>query len=103
MSDRMEELWAAVCSVPKGRVASYGAIGRSLRYPMSGRQVGFSMMRCPPDVPWWRVLAQTGRLVIQKRSPHLAHEQRARLEEEGVRFEGDAVAPEHFWDPLALQ
>jgi methylated-DNA-protein-cysteine methyltransferase-like protein len=102
MSEPLEELWNLARSVPEGMVASYGMLGRSMRHPMSGRQVGFSMARCPSDVPWWRIVAQTGQLVVHKRNPLLAAEQRARLEAEGVRFEGDLVAPEHFCDPNLL-
>lgn len=102
MSDRLEDLWELVRSVPVGMVASYGTIGRSLRQPMNGRQVGFLIARCPPDVPWWRIVAQTGQLVVHKRNPLLAAEQRVRLEAEGVRFEGDIVAPEHFCDPALI-
>jgi alkylated DNA nucleotide flippase Atl1 len=57
------------------------------------------MARCPDDLPWWRVVAKTGVLPVGKRDPRLAWEQRDQLLSEGVRFEGDKVAEEAFWEP----
>ncbi len=84
--DGLEELWSVVKSIPKGRVASYGDIGRRLRNPASGFLVGRWMAQAPPDVPWWRVIAKSGEIVLNTRSPHLAAEQEQRLREEGVPF-----------------
>jgi methylated-DNA-protein-cysteine methyltransferase-like protein len=82
--NRLDDLWAVVTSIPRGRCASYGDVGRALRNPASGRLVGMWMASCPQGVPWWRVVAKSGELPIHKRSPHLAREQALRLESEGV-------------------
>ncbi|MCW5939458.1 MAG: MGMT family protein [Fimbriimonadaceae bacterium] len=95
----LEEVWNVVRSIPLGRVASYGAIGRALRPPLSGRIVGRFMARCPGDVPWWRVVAQTGELPVGKRDPRLEMEQREILAGEGVPMTQGVVAPEAFWEP----
>lgn len=78
------ELWEVIRSIPAGRVASYGAVGRALRYPASGRLVGRWMHDCPEEVPWWRVVAKDGRLPIWKVDPNLETVQVLRLREEGV-------------------
>jgi methylated-DNA-protein-cysteine methyltransferase related protein len=91
MSPLIEELWQVVRSVPPGRCASYGAVGRSLSRPVSGFLVGRWMASCPPDVPWWRIVGKDGRLPVWKRDPGLGSDQRALLEREGVSFIGDHV------------
>jgi methylated-DNA-protein-cysteine methyltransferase-like protein len=84
--DSLDDLWRVVRDIPAGRVASYGDVGRLLRQPATGYLVGRWMAQAPPDVPWWRVVAQSGQLVTSKRSPHLAAEQERLLREEGVPF-----------------
>lgn len=91
LGDRLSELWALVASVPPGRVATYGDVGRELTPPASGFLVGKWMAMAPPTVPWWRIVARDGTLALAKRSPSLASEQRVRLEAEGVPFDGDRV------------
>ncbi|MCX7798962.1 MAG: MGMT family protein [Fimbriimonadales bacterium] len=88
---RRDELWQVVRSIPTGRVASYGDCGRELIPPVSGLIVGKWMALAPADVPWWRVVARDGRLVVGRRDPRLAAVQRSLLEAEGVPFEGDRV------------
>ncbi|MER3413681.1 MAG: cysteine methyltransferase [Armatimonadota bacterium] len=84
--ETLDDLWRVVRGIPVGRVASYGDVGRLLREPASGYLVGRWMAQAPPDVPWWRVVAQSGQLVTSKRSPDLAAEQERLLREEGVPF-----------------
>lgn len=99
---RLEELWLVVRRIPRGFVASYGAVGRSLERPVSGLVVGKWMARAPEGVPWWRVVAADGRIVLSKRDPALGAAQRALLEREGVQFLDDKVAPSSFIPPEAL-
>jgi len=91
LRDRLSELWSVVSSVPPGRVASCGDVGRELAPPASGFLVGKWMAMAPPTVPWWRIVARDGTLALAKRSPSLASEQRRLLEAEGVPFVGDRV------------
>lgn len=95
----LQPLWDVVRRIPRGRVASYGAVGQALPTPASGYMVGRWMASCPPDVPWWRVVAKDGRLPVNKRSPELAHEQRERLIAEGVPMLAEGVALDAFLDP----
>ena len=98
-SPQLKSLWKVVRSIPKGRVASYGAVGRALLNPCSGFLVGRWMASCPEGVPWWRVVNAKGYLPIGKRSPALAIEQRRLLEREKVRFDGDTIGKTFFWEP----
>lgn len=98
-SPQLESLWAAVRSIPRGKVASYGAVGRALKNPCSGFLVGRWMHSCPPDVPWWRVVNAKGHLPIGKKSPALAIEQRHLLEKEKVKFDDDTIRESYFWEP----
>lgn len=86
MSRRLE-LWRIVKSVPPGRIATYGDCGRELSIPVSGLIVGKWLAQAPSDVPWWRVVARDGSLVVGKRDPRLAAIQRRLLEAEGVPFQ----------------
>lgn len=100
---QLDGLWSVVKSVPIGRVASYGAVGRALDHPASGYFVGKWMAMCPDDdTPWWRIVNAKGELPINKRDPNMAHEQRTRLEKEGVTFTEGVIDKECFWDPSSL-
>lgn len=87
----MEDLIALLASIPRGKVASYGAVGRQLSSPATGYQVGRWMAQCPPGLPWWRVVGKNGELRTANRDPHLADEQRRLLGDEGIKLEGDRV------------
>ncbi len=91
VSKSLDELWETVRAVPAGYVTSYGAVGRSLSRPVSGYLVGRWMAAAPEGVPWWRVVTKSGGLAINKRDPHMALDQRRRLEGEGVGFVGELV------------
>lgn len=83
-------VYAAVRSIPSGRVATYGQVAELVEeYTVSARAVGQIMAFCPPDVPWHRVVGARGTLPIHRRDPGMAREQRRRLEAEGVEFETD--------------
>jgi methylated-DNA-protein-cysteine methyltransferase-like protein len=96
-TSRIAELWDLVRQVPPGRCTSYGCIGRLLTNPVSGLLVGKWMAWAddsdfdPDAVPWWRVCAADGSLVIARRDPNLGIQQRSRLEAEGVPFIDDRV------------
>ena len=96
----LDELWNLVRSIPAGKVASYGAVGAALKNPASGFMVGRWMAQCPEGVPWWRVVAKTGSLPIEKVNPYLEMDQRRLLEREGVSFIDDTVdMSSHSWLP----
>ncbi|MCI1935312.1 MAG: MGMT family protein [Bifidobacteriaceae bacterium] len=82
-----ERVYAAVRCIPKGSVATYGQIARSIGAPRCARLVGFALHRNPyqGEVPCHRVVFADGGL-----APGFAfggpEEQRALLEGEGVVF-----------------
>lgn len=90
-SNGKEELFALVAKVPVGAVVSYGDLGQVLSNRVSGLVIGHWMGSCPEGLPWWRVVAKDGRLVVFKRDPSFALAQRQLLENEKVAFNGDLV------------
>ena len=88
----LQELRRAVRKIPRGRVATYGAVARAAGYPGAARQVAWALHQCGPAVPWHRVVGAGGRILL---SGTAGQEQRIRLEHEGVRFRGRCVDMGH--------
>ena len=65
-------------AIPPGEVTTYGEVAAEAGYPGAARAVG-NIMRTVPGLPWWRVIAASGRLV-----PGLEMEHTQRLRSEGV-------------------
>ncbi len=83
-----------VRQIPRGRVASYGAVARAAGFPGRARQVAWALRGAPgsADLPWQRVVGAGGWI----RLPHQAGlEQRLRLQAEGVTFAGTRARMEH--------
>ena len=78
---------ATILKIPRGKVASYGAVARAAGYPGAARQVVWAL-RQSHGLPWHRVLASGGRIALPGES---GFEQRLRLEGEGVQFNGSRV------------
>jgi methylated-DNA-protein-cysteine methyltransferase-like protein len=82
-----ERIYAAVRSIPTGRVATYGQIAK-LVGGCSAQMVGFALAGLPENsgVPWQRVVNVKGMI-----SPHGfgygSAMQRSILEEEGIQFD----------------
>jgi len=80
--------YAVVRRVPRGRVATYGAVAREAGLPGRARQVGYALAALPDghDVPWHRVVNARGE--VSRRSAAVGYErlQQSLLEAEGVRF-----------------
>ena len=88
----LERIWRAVAAIPRGEVASYGAIARRAGAPRRARLVGHALKVAPAglDLPWHRVLNAQGRISLPAGSK--AHRtQRRLLEEEGVVFRNGRV------------
>jgi methylated-DNA-protein-cysteine methyltransferase-like protein len=67
-----------IVAIPPGEVTTYGEVAAEAGYPGAARAVG-NIMRTVPGLPWWRVIAASGRLV-----PGLEVEHTQRLRSEGV-------------------
>ena len=72
-----------VRTVPMGWVTTYGDIAERLGSRSVARHVGFALAALPEnhDVPWWRVVASTGRL---SQAPEAAAQQAQYLSDEGL-------------------
>jgi methylated-DNA-protein-cysteine methyltransferase-like protein len=80
MMDRSFEdaVTEVIVAIPPGEVTTYGEVATEAGYPGAARAVG-NIMRTVPGLPWWRVIAASGRLV-----PGLEVEHTQRLRSEGV-------------------
>lgn len=77
----------AILKIPRGKVATYGAVARAAGFPGAARQVVWAL-RGAHGLPWHRVLAAGGRIALPGEA---GFEQRMRLETEGVTFSGSRV------------
>jgi len=87
-----EEVYALVRRIPRGKVATYGAVAALLGKPRGARQVGYALAAlrgARHDVPWQRVLGARprGRAAISILDPMGAAVQEAKLRQEGIRFD----------------
>lgn len=91
-SDAEAKVRRVVSAIPPGRVATYGEVAREAGLGRQARFVGRVMAHLPRGsrVPWHRVLCAGGRLAFEPGSAAYLR-QRARLEQEGVRFRGHVV------------
>lgn len=79
MSELEEAVAEVIGGLRAGDVVSYGWVAAEAGYPGRARAVGRFLRGQDDDLPWWRVVRADGRLVAPS-----AHEQAARLREEGV-------------------
>jgi methylated-DNA-protein-cysteine methyltransferase-like protein len=78
-----------ILSIPKGKVATYGAVAAAAGYPLYHRAVARLLRTEPPNrLPWQRVVGAGGQIKLPFES---GAEQRLRLQMEGVTFRGRRV------------
>ncbi len=89
-----------VRKIPRGKVVTYGQVAQALGAPRAARTVGWAMRACNDDVPWHRVVNAHGKISVRPTNGY--HEQRARLKEEGVKFnrEGKIDLKKYGWKKL---
>jgi methylated-DNA-protein-cysteine methyltransferase-like protein len=99
----LEAIWHAVCTIPRGRVSTYGAVARAAGLPGRARQAGFALRVAGDELnlPWHRVVGAGGRIVFP-RSSHAHREQTRRLRAEGVRVADGRVARAALIEPDEL-
>jgi methylated-DNA-protein-cysteine methyltransferase related protein len=61
MKDFSEEVAAVLLRLESGDVVSYGEVAEEAGFPGAARAVG-NLVRSTPGLPWWRVVAKSGRL-----------------------------------------
>jgi methylated-DNA-protein-cysteine methyltransferase-like protein len=75
---------AVIVAIPAGEVMTYGEIAVEAGFPGAARAVGNVLRDCEDGMPWWRVVAASGRLV-----PGHEKEHARRLRGEGVALNAD--------------
>jgi methylated-DNA-protein-cysteine methyltransferase-like protein len=83
-----DEMRAVIRKIPKGKVATYGAVARAAGFPDAARQAAWALRDSDGKLPWHRVLAAGGRIALRGSA---GLDQRVRLESEGVQFRGGRV------------
>lgn len=79
---------AVLRALPSGHVVTYGEVAAEAGHPGAARAVG-TVLRGVGGVPWWRVVASTGRV-----NPNAVGEATSRLRAEGVEVrDGRVVRP----------
>lgn len=79
-----QRILAAIRAVPRGQVASYGAIARRAGLPGRARLVARVLgQNDDPALPWHRILRSDGRIAFPADTPAF-QEQSQRLRAEGV-------------------
>jgi methylated-DNA-protein-cysteine methyltransferase-like protein len=78
MKDFGEEVATVLERLEPGEVVSYGDVAEEAGFPGAARAVG-NLVRSTPGLPWWRVVAKSGRL-----APGLEQRQTELLRSEGV-------------------
>jgi methylated-DNA-protein-cysteine methyltransferase-like protein len=86
MEDRERRIVAVILALGPGEVTTYGDIADVAGYPKRARLVGRILAKTSLDVPWWRVVDVTGRLV-----PGHEREQAQLLRAERVVVRGGRV------------
>lgn len=96
MAEMKKDVLAVVCSIPKGRVVTYGAIGRFLT--ISPRHVAFILAGLSRTearaVPWHRVVSAGGWLNRDRKAGDRAQERR--LQREGVVIENQRLRLQEY-------
>jgi len=82
-----DDIREVVMSIPSGVVMTYGEVALESGYTGASRAVGHLLARGDGDLPWWRVVTVSGRLVPGNELEHAK-----RLEAEGVRMINGRVA-----------
>lgn len=108
MSLLYERIYAVVCQIPKGQVATYGQVAELAGLVGKPRLVGYALYRIAPDrdyIPWHRVINAKGEVSkspVRNGSDYL---QQVLLEEEGIIFnaQGKVELSRYRWHPSQEQ
>ena len=85
-AQRIERILSVIRSLREGEVVTYGEIAEDAGFSKQSRLVGRILATTDDDLPWWRVVNSTGRLV-----PGNELEQGSLLLADGVRCENGRV------------
>lgn len=97
-----EKIYAVVCKIPKGRVATYGQVALYAGNPRWARVVGYALHNNPAQgvIPCHRVVNREG-MVAEAFVFGGGNIQRQILEGEGINFEADGSIDlkKYGWKP----
>ena len=79
-ADLEDALLAVLRALRAGEVTTYGEVADDAGYPGRARAVGRLLATTTAELPWWRVVTASGRLVPGHEAEHAA-----RLRGEGVQ------------------
>ena len=83
-----DEIRSVIRKIPRGKVATYGAVAKAAGFPGAARQVAWALRGTDGRLPWHRVLG-CGRKDPAARRGRPRSE--LRLQSEGVTFRGAKV------------
>ena len=83
-----------VAGTEAGQVLTYGEVAAEAGRPGAARAVGAVLRARGAELPWWRVVTASGRLVPGRESIHAAH-----LAAEGIACRNGRVQPGAPVDP----
>ena len=96
-----EDVMAAIRSVPRGRVATYGQIAWISGHPGAARHVGWILHAASDKhkLPWQRIIGASGRISLG--CGRGFQEQRRLLRKEGVAVDarGRVDLKKYLWEP----
>jgi methylated-DNA-protein-cysteine methyltransferase-like protein len=98
--DAYRRIWRVVEAIPRGKVSTYGRVGRLAGFPSHARLVGYALHALPngTDIPWHRVINSSGRISLPVRTGGFDR-QRSRLVKEGIQFKRGRVPLKKFLWP----
>ena len=101
-SSFFQDVYEVVMLIPRGRVTSYGAIGKYLGMPSSARMVGWAMNAAHtlPHLPAHRVVNRVG-VLTGKNFFETPNRMQELLEAENIEVANDQIQnfKNFFWDP----
>lgn len=102
-NDFYEQVYQVVRLIPKGRITSYGTIGKFLGSAKSARMVGWALNQSHtqlPKVPAHRVVNRQGLLTGKHHFPS-NDGMISQLAQEGISVQDNRIVDfeKHFWDP----
>lgn len=97
MQESHARVYAAIAAIPRGRVASYGAIAARAGLPGRARLVGKLLGETPEgmELPWYRVLRASGQVALPPGSRGF-REQCRLLRAEGIEVVNGRVPLSRF-------
>jgi methylated-DNA-protein-cysteine methyltransferase-like protein len=83
-----DEIRRVIRKIPRGKVATYGAVAKAAGFPGAARQVVWALQGTDGRLPWHRVLGSGGKILLPGTA---GADQQLRLKSEGVEFRGSKV------------